>query len=57
MSKYGCYLCGSKNHPVLISRTNPFQGGAGAALCPPCEARYEKEGPGILKTKPGGAKT
>lgn len=47
MSKYGCYLCGSKEHPVLTSRE-------GHALCPPCEKRYEKEGAAILKVKPGG---
>lgn len=47
-AKHGCYLCGTKEHPVLTSRTNPFQGGVGAALCPPCEKRYDKEGPGIL---------
>lgn len=45
MSQYGCFLCGSHDYPVLTSRD-------GHALCPPCEVRFEKEGPAILKTKP-----
>lgn len=44
MSRYGCYLCGSREHPILTSRFNPFVNGS-VALFPPCDREYEKKGP------------
>lgn len=52
----GCFLCGSKEYPILTARAAPNLKGCGAALCPKCEERYEREGPQILLETGGGKK-